>query len=172
MIISPLISLVTLSSWAIVSTHMYFRCMQNLKHSVPAVLLQQANLSPSLDVHFRVSPALLTWHTSLGYWFITWKISYIYKQPGTSTWETCLLYIICSLANTSVRSCTVRADGQFHECRTDPEADVALLVENPLSPKDENKAAKLRSFVMELSLIRLHFTTGPQASRYCSRPPT
>ena len=45
------------------------------------------------------------------------------------------------------------------ECRADPEADVALLVEKALSPKDENETAELGGSVMESSLIRLRFAT-------------
>jgi hypothetical protein len=45
------------------------------------------------------------------------------------------------------------------ECRAEPEADVALLVEKPLSPKDENETAELGGSVMESSLIRLRFVT-------------
>jgi hypothetical protein len=45
------------------------------------------------------------------------------------------------------------------ECRADPEADVALLVEKTLSPKDENETAELGGSVTELSLIHLRFGT-------------
>jgi hypothetical protein len=45
------------------------------------------------------------------------------------------------------------------DCRTDPEADVTLLVKKPLSPIDENETAELGGSVAESSLIRLHFAT-------------
>jgi hypothetical protein len=46
------------------------------------------------------------------------------------------------------------------EWRADPEADVALLlVENPLSPNDENETAELGGSVAESLLIRLRFVT-------------
>jgi hypothetical protein len=44
------------------------------------------------------------------------------------------------------------------ECRADP-ADVALLVEKPPSPKDENETAELGGSVAEPSLIRLRLAT-------------
>jgi hypothetical protein len=45
------------------------------------------------------------------------------------------------------------------ELRADPEADVALLVEKLLSPKDENDTAELGGSVAESLLIRLRFAT-------------